>query len=119
MISFNKVIKIKREALHLSQNDFGELVGVTGSTISAFEQGKTVSEVIVKQIKSTMKELEDTLSKEEYYSYRIVTESNMLIHETNQDQISERLDRIMYACLNLRNTKRQRPNNTIKNKYKK
>lgn len=39
MISLNKVIKIKREALHLSQNDFGELVGVTGSTISAFEQG--------------------------------------------------------------------------------
>lgn len=47
-----ELIKCKRQALGLTQKEFAEIVGVSTGTISKFELGEQVSEVIFKVIKS-------------------------------------------------------------------
>lgn len=62
MVKFNEVIRIKREALMLTQEQFAQKMGLTGSVISSFENGKDISEASIKLIKFTIKDLEQKLT---------------------------------------------------------
>ena len=46
----NKVYEVKRRALGLSQAEVGKLAGVSGPTVSSFENGKEISNVYANAI---------------------------------------------------------------------
>lgn len=65
-------IRKKRELLGMSQDQFAAEVGVSGGTISNFENGAEVSEHVFKSIKYAMTAIENRLSPEELDKYRIM-----------------------------------------------
>lgn len=99
MVKFNEVIKIKRQALLLTQEQFANRVGVTSTTISNFENGREVSEVIIKMIKFTIKELESKLGPEELGPYKLRVSVELAIAEQNRDAKMEKLHSVMYSAL--------------------
>lgn len=60
--TIGELIRYTREQLSLSQDDLGEIVGVTGQTIGRYEAGRDVKPTRLKQIAEAMgKQLRDFL----------------------------------------------------------
>lgn len=98
-VKFNEVIKIKREAMLLTQAQFGAIVGCTGGTISSFENGKDVGEAIVKCIKYTIKDLETKLTDEELGPYKLRCATEMAIAEPDEELRKEKLRTVCFSAL--------------------
>lgn len=111
MVPYYKVVKIKRETMGLTMTDFGKEVGVTSSTISNFENGMDVSEVIRKSIRYTIRRLEDEMDQEEFDRYSIISESKLIEFETNDELLHEKLEVIMFKCLRLKKHLRDKTRN--------
>lgn len=101
-VPYSQVVKTKRESMGLTQVQFGEMIGVSGSTIASFESGKNVSESIVKLIRYELRNLEDSMSDKERFIYSIVKEAKLIQFENNEDLLLEKTDNIEFACLRLR-----------------
>ena len=69
MKHYGMVIKVKREALGLTQAELGRLASITGPTISSIESGREVSELVLKSVKYAITNLEDAMSREEKDKY--------------------------------------------------
>ena len=102
MVHFSQVVKAKRETMGLTQKEFAELVGVSGSCIARYENGSDISEVIIKQIRYQLRLLEDDMEPRERYTYEVIKEARLLALEPNDALLCEKLDNVMFACLKLR-----------------
>lgn len=63
----HEVISLKRKALGLTQAELGSMAGVSSGTVSAYEEGKTTSEPVVRCIIRAIDDKMNSLSKEEYF----------------------------------------------------
>ena len=82
-----EVIKAKRNALGLSQVEFGNLCGLSGSAISSFESGKEVSELVFKSIKYGLDKYVSRLPKEECLRYQVVCKALILEKEPDEEKL--------------------------------
>lgn len=99
MLKPNEVIRIKREALGMTQAEFGAVVGCTGGTICGFEQGKEVTELVYKGINWAIKDLESKLTPEEFNDYKLRTGCEIAIAEQNPKLKTAKLHTLMYNTL--------------------
>lgn len=113
-VKFNEVIKIKREAMLLTQAQFGAIVGCTGGTISSFENGKDVGEAIVKCIKYTIKDLESKLTDEELGPYKLRCATEMAIAEPDEELRKEKLRTVCFSALKWSDTIDQKKKGIIR-----
>lgn len=99
MVKFNEVIRIKREALMLTQEQFAQKMGLTGSVISSFENGKDISEASIKLIKLTIKDLEQKLTDEEIGPYKLRVACEMAIADDSDESRKEKLRTVCFSAL--------------------
>lgn len=99
MVKFCETMRIKREALMLTQTAFANIIGCTSATISAFENGKEVSETYVKCIKYTIKDLESKLTEEELGPYKLRVTTEMAIAENDEEARKEKLRTVAFSAL--------------------
>lgn len=111
MIKFNDVVKIKRECLGLTQTEFGTKVGVCNATISAFESGNDVSELIRKTIKYVINELEHGLEGDKLARYKLLVAARLACLETDERALDEKLDNVMFSALRWRKAMREEKRN--------
>lgn len=86
-MKMHETIRCKRLALGLTQAEFGEIVGVSGATISAFELGKEVSQSVFNNIKYGLDRLIHELSSEEYQEMLLVSMAYGLAYESDQEKL--------------------------------
>lgn len=98
MLKLYVTAKIKREAMGLNQKEFADKVGVTNSTISSFENGNEVSELVVKCIKHTITELEAKMTGDELGQYKIRCATEMVCAEPDDNAKLEKLNNLMFAA---------------------
>lgn len=99
MVKFCETMRIKREALMLTQTAFANIIGCTAATVSAFENGKEVSETYVKCIKYTIKDLESKLTEEELGPYKLRVATEMAIAENDEEARKEKLRTVAFSAL--------------------
>lgn len=99
MLKPNEVCRIKREALGLTQAEFGALVGCTGGSISAYESGKEVSELVYKGISWALKDAETKLSPSEFNDYKLRVGCECAINEPNDKLKMVKLHTLMFNTL--------------------
>ncbi len=99
MVKFYDAMRIKREALMLTQADLANLVGCTAGTISSFENGKDISESIIKCIKYTIKDMETKITEEELGPYKLRCACEMAIAETDDEARKEKLRTVAFSAL--------------------
>lgn len=99
MVKFCETMRIKREALMLTQTAFANIIGCTNATISAFENGKEVSETYVKCIKYTIKDLETKLTEDEIGPYKLRVATEMAIAENDEEARKEKLRTVAFSAL--------------------
>lgn len=99
MVKFCETMRIKREALMLTQTAFANIIGCTSATISAFENGKEISETYVKCIKYTIKDLESKLTEDEIGPYKLRVATEMAIAETDEEARKEKLRTVCFSAL--------------------
>lgn len=99
MVKFCETMRIKREALMLTQTAFANIIGCTNATISAFENGKEVSETYVKCIKYTIKDLESKLTEDEIGPYKLRVATEMAIAENDEEARKEKLRTVAFSAL--------------------
>lgn len=86
-MKMHETIRCKRLALGLSQAEFGEIVGLSGATISTFENGKDVSKQVFNTIKYGLERHINTLSTEEYQEMLLVSMAYGLAYESDQEKL--------------------------------
>ena len=94
-----EVCKIKREALGLTQAELASYVGCTGGSISMYESGKEVSELVYKGIGWALKDLESKLSPEKFNDYKLRVGANCVISEPNDKLKVTKIHNLMFNCL--------------------
>lgn len=99
MLKPSEVCKIKREALGLSQADLAKRVGCTNGTISNYEMGKEVSELVYKSISWALKDLESKLSPAEFNDYKLRVGAECAIAEPNAKLKVTKLHNLMFNTL--------------------
>ena len=99
MLKAYQVCKIKREALGLTQSELGGHVGCTGASISAYEAGKEVSELIYKGISWGLKDLESKLTPEQFNDYKLRIGAECAIQEPNQRLKVSKLHTLIFNTL--------------------
>lgn len=95
----NEVCKIKREALGLTQAELASYVGCTGASISMYESGKEVSELVYKGIGWALKDLESKLSPEKFNDYKLQVGADCVIAEPNDKVKVTKIHNLMFNCL--------------------
>lgn len=86
-MKMHEVIKCKRLALGMTQTEFGEYVGLSGGTISAFEAGKEVSQTVFTIIKYGMDKLLHELDPIEYQEVKLTSMAYGLAYESDSEKI--------------------------------
>jgi transcriptional regulator with XRE-family HTH domain len=99
MLKLSETCKIKRQAMGLTQAEFAKKVGVTSGTISNFECGFEVSDVIVKNIRFTLRDLESKLTDEELGPYKLRVSVEMAILEQDDKLKQEKLRSVLFSAL--------------------
>ena len=64
MARYSTIVKVKREEMRLTQYELAREAGVSASTLSKFESGDEVSEVVVKAIRYSIRKLEDAMPEQ-------------------------------------------------------
>ena len=98
MLRLHESVRIKREAMNLNQKEFAALVGVTAGTISNFETGNEVSELVIKCVKHTIAELEAKMSGDELGMYKLRCAVEMACEEPDDNAKLEKLNNLMFAA---------------------
>ena len=91
------IIRCKRLALGMSQQEVADIVGVASCTISNFESGKEVSVPIFNGIKIRIENAVRELDREKYLQYSVVYHAYLLEYETD----SEKLKTLNYMLLDM------------------
>lgn len=99
MLKANELCRIKRESLGLTQAELGTKVGCTAGTISAFESGKEVTELVYKGINWALKDLESKLSPAELNDYKLRVSTECVIQEKNPKLKMMKLHSLMFSNL--------------------
>lgn len=96
-LKFYEMCKIKREALGLNQAEFAKLVGVTGSTISNFENGNTVTDMVANAIRWAFEQAERNLNTNEIGIYKLRVAVESLAYETDDENRLMKLNSVTFA----------------------
>lgn len=99
MLKPNEVCRIKRESLGMTQAELANHVGCTNGTISAYEAGKEVSELVYKGISWALKDLESKLSPAEFNDYKLRVGAECAIAEPNAKLKMVKLHNLMFNVL--------------------
>ena len=102
MARYSTIVKVKREEMRLTQYELAKEAGVSASTLSKFENGDEVSEVVVKAIRYSIRKLEDAMPKQRRLCYDLNAQTRLATSETNPETIKKKLDGVIYACLKYR-----------------
>ena len=102
MARYSTIVKVKREEMRLTQYELAKEAGVSASTLSKFENGDEVSEVIVKAIRYSIRKLEDAMPEQRRLCYDLNALTRLATSETNPETIKKKLDGVIYACLRYR-----------------
>ena len=97
-LKFYEMSKIKRDALGLTQAEFGEKAGVTGSTISKFEQGEFTTDLVTNAIKYAFGQIENKLTSDELGAYKLWVAVESVIGETDDDNRLMKLNTVVFAA---------------------
>lgn len=79
--------KCKREALGMTQAEFGKIIGVDGNTISRFENGYEVSELTFNAIKLGIENYIKSLDSDTYIKTRILEAALYLRYENDMEKL--------------------------------
>ena len=93
---FCDVMKCKRQALGMSQEELANIIGVSKGTISNFEIGKEVSQIVFNNIKYGFDRYVETLPKERYLEMLLVSCALSLDYKEDR----EKVDTLNYIILN-------------------
>lgn len=99
MARYSEIVKVKREELKLTQNELAKEAGISVSTLSKFENGEKVSEVVVKSIRYALRKLGDELNGRDKYNYDLIATAKLVPSENDPEQIKKRLHNVMSSCL--------------------
>lgn len=99
MLNPNIVCRIKREALGLSQTEFSKIVGCTSGTISNYESGKEVTELVYKSIGWALRDLESKLEPAEFNDYKLRVGCECAIAEKNSKLKMTKLHSVIFNVL--------------------
>lgn len=99
MVKLSIACRIKRESLGYTQSEFARLVGCTDATISNFENGRDISESIMKCIKYTIKDEEHKLTGNELAVYKLRVATEMAIAEPDDNVRQDKLRTVLYSAL--------------------
>ena len=99
MLRPHEVIRIKREALGLTQAQLATHVGCTSGVISMYESGKEVSEMAYKGIGWAIKDLEQKLTPAEFNDYKLRIGAECAIQEKNPKLKVTKLHNLMFNVL--------------------
>ena len=102
MARYSTIVKAKREEMQLTQYELARESGVSASTLSKFESGDEVSEVVVKSIRYSIRKLEDAMPEQRRLCYDLKVQARLATSETNPETIKKKLDGVIYACLRYR-----------------
>ena len=102
MVKYSTIVKVKREEMQLTQYELAHEAGVAASTLSKFENGDEVSEVVVKSIRYSIRKLEDAMPEQRKICYDGNVHARLATLETNPETIKKKLDGVIYACLKYR-----------------
>lgn len=99
MLKANTVCKIKREAMGMTQAELAAVVGCTNGSISSYESGKEVSELIYKGISWALRDLESKMSPEQFNDYKLRIGAECAIAEPNSKLKVQKLHNLMFNTL--------------------
>lgn len=89
--------KCKREALGMTQTEFGKIIGVDGNTISRFENGHEVSAPIFNCIKLGIENYIKNLDSESYIKTRILEAALYLQYENDMEKLKTLAHMVTHA----------------------
>ena len=99
MLKPNDVCRIKRDAFGLTQADLAKHVGCSNGTISSYEEGKEVPELVCKGISWALNELESELEPKEFNDYKLRVCAECAIEEPNPKLKMTKLHNLMFNVL--------------------
>lgn len=99
MLKPSEICKIKREAMCLTQAELANVVGCTAGSISAFEGGKEVTELVSKGINWALRDLETKMTPEEFNDYKLRTGCEIAIAEKSTKLKITKLHTLMFNTL--------------------
>ena len=85
--------------MFMTQAELASVVGCTGASISAYESGKEVGELIYKGISWAIKDLEAKMTPEEFNDYKLRVGAECAIAEPNQKLKVTKLHNLMFNTL--------------------
>lgn len=89
--------KCIRLGLGLTQKEFGEIIGVSSSTICRFEDGKEINDSLFRLIKYGIDNHLKSLSKEKLLESRIKSQVYSLEYETKEEKCAT----LNYMAINI------------------
>lgn len=107
---YGTVLRIKREAMGLTQAELGAKASVTGGSISQIETGKEVGDLVLNNVKYTIRKLEDQLNEEEYDNYKMRVAVGLACEEDDPDTKMHKLHNLMYSVIKTINNLERRNN---------
>ena len=99
MLKANEICKIKRDALGLTQAELAYHVGCTAGTISSYESGKEVTDMVRKGISWAIKDLENKMEQEQLNDYKLRVATENVIAEKNPKLKMMKLHSLMFSNL--------------------
>ena len=82
-----EVIKYKRQALGMSQTEFGNSIGVSQNTISKFENGEVMSDTVFNKIRTGADDYLASLSRDKYLNVQIKWRALALDEMSDEEQL--------------------------------
>lgn len=79
--------KCKRLALGMTQAQLAKIIGVSGGTISRFENGEELSEPVFNSIRCGVEEYFKSLDRETYMERRLLEAAYALEYQTPQEKL--------------------------------
>lgn len=87
----NEVIKTRRQALGMTQATLGDLAGVTGSTVSAFEKGAEVSLPVYRSIRQAIDDVWNRLEGYDKDYAHLLQMTYALEYQTEEEKMKSLL----------------------------
>lgn len=79
--------KCKRLALGLTQAEIANIIGVSSGTISRFENGEVLSEVVFNSIRYGIDNYFKSLDRDEYMERRLLESAYELMYQSDEEKL--------------------------------
>lgn len=95
---YGKILKAKRTAMGLTQNEFGKLCGLSGGCISNCENDVEIKDSSLKAIKTAIREYEDRLTGTGLANYKMAVQYSLFVDSKTIGERRLRLHKLMLAA---------------------